>query len=366
MIKKIAIAAILVALAAVGYMRYSAQHAGQGNAGKKPSVLVSVGAVTQSDVPVELDAVGSVVPMQTVAVRARLDSQIVEVRVHPGDYVNAGDLLFRLDGRALRAQLDEQQSNLLRDQAQDKNLQLQYQRKKTLSARGYETQENLEMAKAAAEAQRATVGATAAAIENLKVLLQYAEITAPISGRVGTIAQTVGNTVKANDTLPLAVINQVKPIWVQASLPQRYIDDVRQAKVAGDVLATAQHEKGKAVDGALDYIDNAVDSTTGTFAVRAVFPNDDESLWPGMFVNVTLRVGERKGVLAIPEVALQHGPAGDFVYTVKDGTAHKQPVKVDFIHGGTAVIAEGVTSGEQVVTDGVLKLEDGAAVAIAP
>src|SRR5206468_321532 len=155
---------------------------------------------------------------------------------------------------------------------------------------------------------------------------QFTQITAPISGRTGTVSLTAGNTVKAND-LPLVVINQVKPIWVQFSLPQHVLDKVRQAKAAGDAPATAQHEGGKLVSGKLDYIENAVDTTTGTFAVRALFDNADESLWPGMFVNITLKVGEENDALTVPEVAIQHGPAGDYVFIIDQGKAQRRPVK---------------------------------------
>lgn len=362
--KKFLLFSVVALAAGAVYWQHShkAVPVSEAGGGRRMPALVSVAPVTRKDVPVELSAVGAVVPYQSVTVRSRLDSQIIDVKFHPGDFVNAGDLLFVLDDRSIKAQIEEQQSNLARDQAQDKNLQLLYERKRKLSSQGYETQENLDAAKSAYEAQHATVAATAAALENLKVQLQYTQITAPISGRTGTVSLTAGNNVKANDTTPLTTINQVKPIWAQISLPQRYIDAVRQAKAAGEVTATAQHEKGKLVSGRLDYIDNAVDTATGTFAVRALFANDDEQLWPGMFVTVTLQVGAKKDVLTVPEVAIQHSSSGDFVYTVAGGKAHRRTVTVELIQNGEAVVAEGLKPGENVVTDGMIKLEDGSEV----
>jgi len=333
--------------------------------GKKQAAFVTVAPVVQKDVPLELSAVGSVVPYQSVTIHSRLDTQIIDVKFHSGDYVNQGDLLFQLDDRTIKAQIQEQQSNLARDRAQEENLKLQFERRKKLVGRGYETPENLEIAKAAYEAQAATVAATAAALQNLQVQLEFTRITAPISGRTGTVSLTAGNTVKAND-LPLVVINQVKPIWVQFSLPQHVLDNVRQAKAAGPVAATAQHEGGKLVAGALDYIDNAVDSTTGTFAVRALFDNEDESLWPGMFANTTLKVGEEKDALTVPEVAIQHGPDGDYVFVIEQGKAQHRAVKVALIQKDEVIISDGLKAGEQVAIDGMMKIEDGGAVEIAP
>ena len=353
----------VIACGAAGwYYGKSHNHAA---ANKKPATLVKIAPVTAKDMPLELSAVGAVVPCQTVAIRSRLDSQILSINFHSGDYVNQGDILFQLDDRTMKAQIQEQQSNLTRDQAQEESLRLQYERRKKLVSRGYETPENLETARAAYEAQRATAASTAAAIQNLQVQLQYTQITAPISGRTGTVALTIGNTVKAND-LPLVTINQVKPIWVQISLPQHYLDNIRQAKAAGVVEATAQHEGGKLVHGTLDYIDNAIDDTTGTFALRALFANEDESLWPGMFVTTTLKVGEEKNVIVIPEVAIQHGPSDDYVFVIAHSKAEQRPIKVDRLQKDEAVISSGLKAGETVATDGMMKLENGSDVEIAP
>jgi multidrug efflux system membrane fusion protein len=199
------------------------------------------------------------------------------------------------------------------------------------------------------------------------VQLEYTQITAPISGRTGTINITVGNTVKANDTQPLVTINQIKPIRVQASLPQRYLSAVRDAMASGAVEVLSRHE-GSADQsrGALEYIDNNVDLATGTFAMRASFPNENEKLWPGMFVNLTLVLGNEKQVLTIPEVAVQHGQNGDYVFVIAGDKAANRPVKVSRMQESTAVIESGVEAGEQVAVDGLMSLKDGVAVSVQP
>ncbi|MEZ0225203.1 MAG: efflux RND transporter periplasmic adaptor subunit [Alphaproteobacteria bacterium] len=329
-------------------------------------VLVRVTAVQRKDVPLEVSAVGTIVPYQTVAVRARLDSRIDKALVHGGDSVKEGDLLFSLDDRSLRAQISEAEANVARDRAQEQNLRIQHEREESLNKKGFQTQSNVDQAKAAWEAQTATADSSAAALQNLQVQLQYAQIHAPISGRIGTVSVTVGNNVKANDTQPIVTINQIRPVWAQVSLPQRDIAILRAAMAKGAVSALAKHEGGAAETGKLDYLDNAVDETTGTIAARVLFDNTAEVLWPGMFVDVTLTLGVEKQAVTVPEVAVQHGPDGDFVFAIADGKAARRFVKVGRMAGGEAVIREGLSGDEQVAVDGLMKLEDGSAVKISP
>lgn len=340
---------ILLAIAATAAWWWQSKQDG-GN-GKQQAVIVRVTPVEKRDVPMALKNVGTVVTYDSVAVRARLDSQVMEVKFKDGDYVEKGDLLFVLDDRSLKA-------DLAREEAQLANLRQQYDRIRQLAAKEYETQANLDAAKAAYEAQ-------SAATESLRVLLDYTRITAPISGRTGTITITAGNTVKANDTQSLVVINQVKPIRVQVSLPQRYLDHVRQSMAEEKIMVTALRESGGTSQGKLEYIDNAVDTSTGTFAARASFPNEDEALWPGMFVNLVLTLGEEKDALVVPEVAIQHGQQGDFVFVIEGGKAIKRNVKIARLQESIAVIESGVSAGEQVAVDGLMSLQDGSAVTIA-
>ncbi len=330
-----------------------------------PSVLVRVAPAERKDIPLILREVGNVVPYESVAVRARLDSQVLEVKFKDGDAVNKGDLLFVLDDRSLKAQENELQANLRRDVAQLENLRMQYERASALLKKNFESPANLDTAKAAYKAQEAVVNATQAMLDKARVQLDYTQILAPIGGRTGTINFTSGNTVKANDTQPLVVINQIKPIRVKMSLSQNYFDAVRSAMQAGTVDVTALREgSAEASRGTLEYIDNAVDQATGTFVARATFPNEDEGLWPGMFVNITLTLGEEKQALVLPEVAVQHGQAGDYVFVIADGKASKRDIKVARMHEGAAVIAEGLQEGEQAATDGLMSLKDGAVVSI--
>lgn len=340
---------LLLAVAAIGAWWWLSQSDGGG--GGKPPVIVRVIPVESRDVPMALKNVGTVVTYQSVAVRSRIDSQVMEVKFKDGDYVEKGDLLFVLDDRTIKA-------DLAREEAQLANLKQQYDRIRQLAAREYETQANLDAARAAYEAQ-------AAATESLRVLLDYTRITAPISGRTGTIAITAGNTVRANDAQALVTINQVKPIRAQVSLPQRYLDHVRQSMSGGTVAVAAIREGGGASQGTLEYVDNAVDQSTGTFAARASFPNEDEALWPGMFVSLVLTLGEEKNALTVPEVAIQRGQQGDFVFVVADGKAMKRNVRIARLQDSVAVIESGVETGELVAVDGMMSLKDGSAVTIA-
>lgn len=357
--KRLWIAALV---AAAGWWWFSGNSAGDGN--KKPPVPVRVATAEQKDVPLALKNVGTVVTNDSVAVKSRIDSQVMEVTFKDGDYVEKGALLFLLDDRTLKARLNELEANVERDKAQLNNLRLQYERMQSLTGKNFESQAALDNAKAAYDAARASAGASEAAMENIKVQLEYTRITAPISGRTGTINITVGNTVKANDTQPMVTINQVKPIRVQVSLPQRYLDAVKTAMTDGAVEVVATREGGGESKGALEYIDNAVDQSTGTFAARASFPNDDEALWPGMFVNILLTLGEEKNVVTIPEVAIQHGQSGDFVFSVVESKAVKRPVTIARLQDGTAVIEKGVAAGEAIVVDGLMSLTDGSDVKV--
>jgi membrane fusion protein, multidrug efflux system len=335
--------------------------------GKKPNavppVAVSVVPVMLKDMKLVLRDVGTVTVDQSVGLRARIDSQIMEVKFKDGDYVRKGDILFILDDRALTAQRDEMKANVARDKAQLENLRLQYQRLQGLAAKGYVSKADLDNARAAYEAQRASVVATEASLENITAQLEYTRITAPISGRTGTISVTVGNTVKANDTGVLVTINQTQPILVQMTLPQAYFDKVRDAMEEGKVAVTASREGNKETStGTLSYIDNMVNQSSGTFVTRAIFPNEDELLWPGMFVTVAITLGEEKQVPVIPEVAVQHGQSEDYVFVIADNKAHLRPVKVSRLQEGLAVISEGLKEGEQVATDGMMSLKEGSVV----
>jgi multidrug efflux system membrane fusion protein len=355
---------VLVVVSAISWHFYKKSN--QNNQHQKQATLVSVAPAVQKNVDLVLRAVGTVVPYQSVAVRSRVDSQLMEVKFQNGANVNKGDVLFKLDNRALQAQLDQASANWARDKAQLDNLQWQYTRNQKLGAQQLISQQILETSRTSYDAQKAMVAGDQSAINNLKVQLSYTTIAAPIDGRTGTINVTVGNNVKANDVSPLVVINQIKPVWVQMGFPQSDLADIHNAWSKGNVAAEAQRPDNASVKGKLDYIDNALDAATGTFAVRALFDNTDEALWPGMFVNVSLKVGVQKNALIIPEVAVQKGPDGDYVFVIEQNKASRRKVTVARIVESEAVIAQGLKPGEQVTIDGMMKLEDGADVEVAP
>ena len=340
-------------------------HQAAWGADQAPAVAVRVAPVTQQDVPQKIRAVGTVLPYQAVAIRSRVDSQIMEVKFHDGDPVKKGDILFVLDDRALKAQRVQTQANLDRDRAQLDNATRQYQRLAKLGAQGYASHTDLDNAQAAQKSAAAALGADQAALENIDVQLDYTVIAAPINGRTGTINVTVGNDVKATD-VPLVTINQIQPILMQASLPQDTFDRVRSAMQVGKVPAVASREGVAGTEkGTISYIDNAIDQGTGTFVTRAVFDNADEHLWPGMLGALTIEVGAYKQALTVPEVAIQHNGTTDFVFVIADGKAHKQDVKLTQIQDGLAIVANGLKVGDQVAVDGMMSLQDGNAVTVA-
>ncbi len=367
LIKTLAATSLLAGIAAA-FLWFEPASGNNSPAQKPPPVPVQVTTALKKDMPVEIQALGTVVPFQTVALKSRIDSQIIEVKFKDGDNVKKGDPLFILDGRALQAQLDQAKADLAAAQAQANNLRKQYLRNQNLIKQQAISQELFDTSKAAVEAQDAITTAAKANLESIQVQIDYTTITAPIDGRAGTINVTAGNNIKANDTTPLVTINQIMPIQVQVSLPQDYFDAIRKAMAAGTVAVTALRNTPDAipVTGSFSYIDNAIDQGTGTFIGRAVFANDGEHLWPGMLVNLNIAVGKSAQAIVIPEVAIQNSPSGKFVFTVEDNVAKKTAITVDRIQGGAAIVTTGLKGNEQVATDGIMALKDGAIVSIAP
>jgi multidrug efflux system membrane fusion protein len=341
---------------------------GDKNAQNTAAVRVSVAPARRQDVPVEVPLVGTVVAYETVAVKSRLDSQVVDVLFKDGDAVKEGQVLFKLDDRALRAQIQQLTADLEKEKAQLVNTQLQYERAQKLIQTHAVAPAALDNARAAYGAQEAAVAAAKANLDNARVELTYATILAPISGRTGTINVTRGNNIKANDATPLVTINQITPIRVQFSVPQRYYEPLKAAMAADGVAVEATHADSQTtVEGKLEYIDNMVDVSNGTFAARAVFANQEEKLWPGMFVNVNVKLGMEKNALTIPVVAVQGDEGAHFVFAVDASgeKAVKKPVQLSQILNDVAIVTDGLADGERVITDGILRLTDGAAIEIA-
>lgn len=331
------------------------------------AVRVTAVAAARKDVPVTVPLVGTVVAYETVAIKSRLDSQVTDVLFKDGDAVREGQILFKLDDRALKAQIQQLTADLEKEKAQLVNTQLQYERAQKLIQTRAVAPAALDNARAAYGAQQAAVAAAQANLDNTRVQLSYASILAPISGRTGTINVTRGNTVKANDPQPLVTINRISPIRVQFSVPQRYYEPLKSAMAGDSVEVEATHADSKTtISGALEYIDNAVDVSNGTFAARAGFANEEEKLWPGMFVNVNIKLGVEKDALIIPAVAVQGDEGAHFVFAVDSSSkkAVKKPVQVSQILSDVAIVTDGLVDGEQVITDGLLRLTDGAAIEV--
>jgi len=327
------------------------------------AVPVEVAKAVKKLAPIILEALGTVTPIQSVAVRTRLDSEIVGVHFDDGASVQQGDLLFTLDGRALEAQIKQAEGIVARDKAQLAGAERDVRRYTELVGKNATPIVNLDNALTQADSFRAAIAADEGALENLKVQLSYCTIRAPISGRIGAANVKIGNFVRAGDSAPLAVINQIMPIYVNFSAPQRSLPPIRRALADG----TARVDAGvpgdtKVAGGRLTMIDNNVDATTGMVAMRATMDNPDQVLWPGALVDTKLTLREEEAIV-VPAAAIQTGQAGNFVFVVKDDTANVRAVKVARINAAQAVLESGLEAGELVVTNGQLLLTTGTKVA---
>ena len=319
--------------------------------------------------PLEVNVVGAVEAFSTVSVRAQVTGELKAVNFRQGDDVKAGQVLFTLDRRPLEAALHQAEANLARDTAQAANAKVIAQRMDDLVERGVGTREQRDTARTTAAALDAVVGANTAAVENAKVQLQYATIVAPISGRTGVLMVNAGNLVRANDQTPLVVINQVSPIYVSFGIPEVLLPDLRRymAERTLDVQATPPNETVAPALGRITFVDNAVDQTTGTIRIKATFPNENRRLWPGQFVNVSVRLATDASAIVVPAVAVQAGPEGQYVYVVKsDQTVEMRPVTVARTAGRETVLKAGVKPGETIVIDGQLRLVPGSRVTVRP
>ncbi|MCX7140376.1 MAG: efflux RND transporter periplasmic adaptor subunit [Proteobacteria bacterium] len=333
-----------------------------------PSVPVSVATVVQQSVPVRIQAIGNVEAYATVALKARVDGQIVTVNFKEGQEVKKGAALFKIDSRPFEATLRQAEANLMRDTAQKEQTLSQEKRYKELLEKNFVSKEAYAQIRTNADSAGASALASKAAVENAKLQLEYCTIHSPIDGFVGKVMLQMGNMVKANDTNPLVIINQVRPIYVNFAVPEQHLSAIRgymnKAQLA--VEALPPNSDKPAVPGTLSFIDNAVDTTTGTIKLKAVFPNKDNALWPGQFVGTSLRLYDQKEALVVPSQSVQTGPKGQYVYLVKpDMTTELRIVEVDRNDGENAIIAKGVQKGEQVVVKGQLRLAPGLKVVIA-
>jgi multidrug efflux system membrane fusion protein len=330
------------------------------------SVPVTLGVAEQRAVPFELAATGTVEPLQTVAVQPQVSGPIVRIAFTEGQDVQKGQVLFEVDPRPFQAALAQAQALLERDRAQAENAQAEVKRYSELAEREYVTAQQYDLARTTAAAAAATLAGSEAAVTEAKLNLQYATIRAPISGRTGSLRVREGNLVRASDAQALVTINQIRPILVRFAVPaanlgliQKYRGEkpvVRADPVGGDAAAST---------GTLSFVDNAVDTTTGTIMLKGSFPNADGVLWPGEFVNVRLQLYVDQNALTVPAKAVVAGQQGSYVFVIQpDSSAVTRPVKVDRTTGDLAIVTGELQPGDRVVTDGQLRLRQGSKVQV--
>jgi multidrug efflux system membrane fusion protein len=354
---------LLAVIAATAFFIFQANLGSRAETQKAtPAVPVTTAAVVTKMVPVRLYAIGNVEPYTTVAVKARVDGQLVSVHFKEGDEVRKGSVLFEIDPRPFAASLKQAQANLLRDKALFTRASQQEKRYKELLAKNFISPDAYEQVRTNAETAAAIVSAYEAAIESARLSLEYCTIRAPVTGYAGRIQIQQGNLVKANDTNPLVTINQVVPIYTSFSVPEQNVADVRRYQANGElkVAASFANSVHPPVAGRLSFVDNAADATTGTIKLKAEFPNTDKALWPGQFVNVVLTLHEQKDAIVTPSAAVQSGPTGEYVFVVKpDSTVELRNIKIARAEGDDTVVASGLQAGDQVVIVGQLRLAPG-------
>jgi RND family efflux transporter MFP subunit len=355
-------AAVLALIGIVVFIRFSGSGDGaaarsQGQANRVVSVDVAM--AERKKVPVRIDALGTVTPIASVAIKARVDTSIVGVHFRDGQEVKKGDLLFTLDGRAIEAQIAQTSGTVARDQAQLDGALRDVARYTDLVAKSATPTVNLDNAKTQADVYRAAIKSDQGLLDNLKVQLSYCTVTAAISGRISVAAVKVGNFVRQADTTPMAIINQMAPVYVSFTVPQKRLADLRDALASETATIDAVVPgTNKRTNGQVTMIENTVDPATGMATIRATMPNNGEVLWPGTLVTTELTLREEEAVV-VPTAAVQVSQTGNFVFVIKDGVAKVQPVKTEAAIDNLTVVTSGLSGGETVVTDGQLLLSNG-------
>jgi membrane fusion protein, multidrug efflux system len=329
-------------------------------------IAVATGKAAIKDLPYRVEAPGSVQPVVSVAIRARVDSQVDKVLFEDGAAVKTGDLLFKLDARAIDAMVEQAEATLARDSASLVKAKRDVERFTGLVAKGTTAKVTLDDAQTTADMLAATVKQDQANLDNLRAQRSYYDILSPATGRVGISGVRPGTVVRAADTgTPLALVNQMSPIYVTFGVPERYIPDLRAAGSNATVEATLQ--SGSVISGGnVAFIENTVDPQTGTILVRALFQNGDEKLWPGTLANVRVTLRMDRNVVAIPSDAVQNSQRGTFVFVVENGTAKVREITAARTVDSETVVTNGLNGDETVVIDGQLSLRDGARVDIKP
>ena len=338
---------------------------GRGGGASAQAVPVATAPVVQKSVPLSVQGIGTVIAASTVTVRAQVTGEMMSVHFIEGDEVQQGQVLVEIDKRPLEAALQQAQAALDRDIAQSANAKAQAVRYQDLLQRGIATREQVDQIVANAAAIEATVGADRAAVDNAKVQLNYATIRAPLTGKTGLLQVHPGNLVRATDTTPIVTINKITPVYVSFAVPEALLSELKRYMAKGKLAVTASvpNDDGPPSRGLINFIDNAVDASTGQIKVKGTFANTDRKLWPGQFVNVDVTLSSEPNAIVVPSLAVQTGQQGTYVFVIKpDKTADLRPVVVERSNGEFSVIKKGLTPGEIVVTDGHLRLVQGSRV----
>jgi multidrug efflux system membrane fusion protein len=358
---------VLLVLAGVGYYFFAGttqvtQRSGRRGGGGEGPVPVLAVPTKRADVPVYLDAVGTVRALNTVTVRAQVDGKLLSVNFDEGQDVKKGDVLAQIDPTTFKASLDQATAKKAQDEAQLANSRNDLARYERLAATNAINQQQADTQKALVQQNEALVQADQAAIDNARAMLSYTTIVAPLDGRTGIRQVDAGNIIHASDTNGVVIITQITPISVLFNLPQQNLDQVNTAFAKGALPVDAMRSEDDKViaNGKLTVVDNQVDQSTGTVKLKAEFPNADRQLWPGQFVNVRLLVDTLKQVMVVPTGAVQRGPKGTFVYIVKDdNTVAIQSITVQRQDEDQAVVSKGLEPGQRVVTTGFVRLSEG-------
>jgi multidrug efflux system membrane fusion protein len=353
---------------AAGCSKDASGTAKAGDQRKQMAVPVTAGVAVAKTVPVQLRAIGNVQAYATVAVKSQVEGELMGVHFQEGQEVKAGDLLFTIDPRVYAAQLKQAEANLAKDKAQLTNAKKQVERYGSVVKKGFVPEEQYDQMVASASALEASAKANEAAIENARLKVAFCTIRSPMNGVVGGIKVHRGNILKANDNdRPLVIINQINPIYLSFYIPERNLPEIKKYMAGSklEVDAILPGEDGESIRGELAFIENTVNTETGSIQLKGIFSNEGKKLWPGQFVNVVLTLTTQTGMVVVPSQAVQTGQQGQYVFVVKDDlTVEYRPVTVGRAIDGEVVITKGISPGEKMVTDGQLRLAAGSLVKI--
>lgn len=328
---------------------------------------VTVGIAETKDMPVYVRGIGTVQAYNMVTVKSRVDGQIVSVAFKEGQDVKVGDPLFQIDPRPFQAALDQALANKQRDEAQLAGATADLDRYGKLLGQGFQSRQSYDQQKATVDALKGSIAADQAAIETARLNLDYANIRAPLAGRTGSRQVDAGNLVQASQNVPLTTITQIKPIFVNFTVPQDHTDQIRTNQAAGalTVIAYGSDDKTELARGKLTLIENQIDAATGTLRLKATFDNTDERLWPGEFVSVRLVLETRKDAITVPQRTVMLGASDSYVYVVKaDSTVERRTIVVAGTQDGVAIVEKGLAAGDKVVVDGQYRLTNGARIRV--